>query len=185
MLVPAKVFRAVAANLTDPKTRARFMVIASTGVRPAELKRAEPADVDLERRVWLVRTAKGGAPRAFWLNDDMMAAMEGVHRGRRVGALRRQRLREGAVCGGLAEGCAAVSGAAHAWRWSSASAGSTSATCRAGSVTSTSPRRGSTTRQCWRQRLKQASETLAGRFERLAADRSRRSGAVSVGRGVH
>ncbi len=51
-------------------------VIASTGVRPAELKRAEPQDVDLDRRVWLVRTAKGGEPRAFWLNDDMLAAMQ-------------------------------------------------------------------------------------------------------------
>ena len=76
VLVPATTFRTVAANLTDAKTRARFMVIASTGVRPAELKRAEPADVDLERRVWLVRTAKGGEPRAFWLNDDMLAAWQ-------------------------------------------------------------------------------------------------------------
>lgn len=76
VLVNATVFRTVAGNLTDPKTRARFMVIASTGVRPAELKRAEPADLDLERRVWLVRTAKGGAPRAFWLNDDMVAAVK-------------------------------------------------------------------------------------------------------------
>jgi integrase len=76
VLVAAKVFRTVAANLTDLKTRARFMVIASTGVRPAELKRAETGDVDLERRVWLVRTAKGGAPRVFWLNDDMLAAWQ-------------------------------------------------------------------------------------------------------------
>lgn len=75
VLVNAAVFRTVAGNLTDAKTRARFMVIASTGVRPAELKRAEPADVDIERRVWAVRTAKGGAPRAFWLNDDMIAAL--------------------------------------------------------------------------------------------------------------
>jgi integrase len=74
LLVNANVFRTVAASLIDAKTRARFMVIASTGVRPAELKRAEPADVDLERRVWVVRTAKGGAPRAFWLNDEMLAA---------------------------------------------------------------------------------------------------------------
>ena len=75
VLVNAQVFRTVAAHLTDPKTRARFMVIASTGVRPSEVKRAEPGDVDLDRRVWLVRTAKGGAPRAFWLNDDMHAAI--------------------------------------------------------------------------------------------------------------
>jgi integrase len=59
ILVPAKTFRTVAANLTDAKTRARFVVIASTGVRAAELKRAKPADVDLERKAWIVRTAKG------------------------------------------------------------------------------------------------------------------------------
>ena len=76
VLVNATVFRTVAANLDDAKTRARFMVIACTGVRPSELKRAEPADVDLERRVWLVRTGKGGAPRAFWLNDEMVTAWE-------------------------------------------------------------------------------------------------------------
>ncbi len=77
ILVPAKVFRTVAENLkTDPKTRGRFMIIASTGVRPAEVKRTEPADVDLERRVWMVRTAKGGTPRAIWLNDEMLAAWQ-------------------------------------------------------------------------------------------------------------
>ena len=76
VLVPAKVFKTVAANLTDPKTKARFMVIASTGVRPAEVKRTEPGDVDMERRAWIVRTAKGGEPRALWLNDDMQAAWE-------------------------------------------------------------------------------------------------------------
>jgi site-specific recombinase XerD len=74
VLVPAKVFQSVAANLTDPKTRSRFMLIASTGVRPAEVKRAKPGDVDLDRRVWMVRTAKGGAPRAIVLNDEMRAA---------------------------------------------------------------------------------------------------------------
>lgn len=76
ILVPATVFRTVAANLTDPKTRARFMVIASTGVRPSELKRAEPSDVDLDRRVWVVRTGKGGEPRAMWLNDEMLTAWQ-------------------------------------------------------------------------------------------------------------
>lgn len=75
VLVSAQTFRTVAANLTDAKTRARFMVIASTGVRPSELKRAERGDVDLGRRVWVVRTGKGGSPRAFWLNDDMQAAL--------------------------------------------------------------------------------------------------------------
>jgi site-specific recombinase XerD len=73
VLVPAKVFQLVAANLTDPKTRARFMITASTGVRPAEVKRARPGDVDVDRRVWMVRTAKGGAMRAIVLNDEMLA----------------------------------------------------------------------------------------------------------------
>jgi site-specific recombinase XerD len=76
VLVPAKVFRTVAANLTDPRTKARFMVIASTGVRPSEVKRTQPGDVDMDRRAWIVRTAKGGEPRALWLNDDMKAAWE-------------------------------------------------------------------------------------------------------------
>ena len=75
-LVPAEVFRTVAANLTDPKTCARFKVIASTGVRPAELKGTEPGDIDVDRRVWAVRTAKGGTPLVFWLNDDMVAAWQ-------------------------------------------------------------------------------------------------------------
>ena len=52
------------------------MVIASTGVRPAEVKRTQPGDVDMDRRAWIVRTAKGGEPRALWLNDDMKAAWE-------------------------------------------------------------------------------------------------------------
>lgn len=76
VLVPASTFRTVAKNLEDAKVRGRFMVIASTGVRPSELKRAEPSDVDLRRRVWMVRTGKGGEPRAIWLNDDMFAAWE-------------------------------------------------------------------------------------------------------------
>jgi hypothetical protein len=38
--VSADTFRTVAANLAgDPKTRARFMIIACTGCRPSELKR--------------------------------------------------------------------------------------------------------------------------------------------------
>lgn len=87
VLVNAKVFRTVAANLVpDPKTRARFMVIASTGVRPSELKRAEPGDVDTERRVWLVRTGKAGEPRAFWLNDEMLSAIEAFIAARAWGA---------------------------------------------------------------------------------------------------
>lgn len=61
-------------QLPDSKTRARFMVIASTGMRPAQLKRMRPEDVDLERRVALIPGAKGGEPVGLYLNDDMLTA---------------------------------------------------------------------------------------------------------------
>lgn len=60
--------------LRTSKTRARFMVLASTGRRPSEVKRAEPTDVDLRRRVWTVRDGKGGWSPGIYLNDDMIAA---------------------------------------------------------------------------------------------------------------
>lgn len=66
----------VAKRITDRKTRARFMVLASTGQRPAQLKRAEPSDVSLRRRLWLVRPAKGGNPIPVTLTDDMIAAFK-------------------------------------------------------------------------------------------------------------
>lgn len=61
-------------RLRDAKTRARFLVIATTGKRPAEVMRAEPPDLDLDLRVWQVRNAKGGIGPGIYLNDDMLAA---------------------------------------------------------------------------------------------------------------
>jgi len=66
--------RKVAKNLTDPKTRARFMVLAATGMRPAQLRRAVRTDIQLRQRLWLVRRAKGGNPIPMALTDDMLAA---------------------------------------------------------------------------------------------------------------
>lgn len=60
--------------LRDGKTRARFMLRASTGKRPSEIMRAVPADVNLERREWRVRDGKGGWSEGLYLNDDMLAA---------------------------------------------------------------------------------------------------------------
>lgn len=62
--------------LRDANTRARFMVMASTGKRPSEIMRAERGDVDLERRVWIVRDGKGGYSPGVYLNDDMRAAWQ-------------------------------------------------------------------------------------------------------------
>ena len=61
-------------RLRDAKTRGRYMVRASTGRRPCEIMRAEPDDVDLERREWRVRDAKGGWSEGLYLNDDMLIA---------------------------------------------------------------------------------------------------------------
>ena len=72
--VSPEVIKAVAAALTDPKDRARFMVLTATGQRPAQLKRAVPTDVDWQRGIWLVRQAKGGNPIPIRLTDDMLAA---------------------------------------------------------------------------------------------------------------
>ncbi len=62
--------------LHDKKARARFRVLVSTGRRPSEVMRTQPADVDLERRVWLPRDGKGGFSPGVYLNDDMRAAWE-------------------------------------------------------------------------------------------------------------
>lgn len=63
-------------ELRDAKTRARFMVFASTGHRPSEIARAQPGDVDLERRIWTPRDGKGGFCAGVYLNDDMLAAWQ-------------------------------------------------------------------------------------------------------------
>jgi integrase len=62
-------------RLHDAKTRARFQVIAATGLRPSQLRRLQPCDLDLKRRTLVVAGAKGGKPIAFYLNDDMHAAL--------------------------------------------------------------------------------------------------------------
>lgn len=56
--------------------RARLMVLAATGKRPCEVERAIPDDVDLERRVWLTRDAKGGYSPGLYLNDEMVIAWQ-------------------------------------------------------------------------------------------------------------
>ena len=63
-----------AGELRDAKTRARFMVFASTGHRPSEIGRAQPGDVDLERRLGVPRDGKGGFCPGVYLNDDMLEA---------------------------------------------------------------------------------------------------------------
>lgn len=72
--VAVSTIKKVAKNLTDPKTKARFMVLAATGMRPAQLRRAQQIDVNLRKRIWSVRPAKGGQPIPLALTADMVAA---------------------------------------------------------------------------------------------------------------
>lgn len=77
VLVSASTIKAVEKKLkkgTSPKAHARFMVLASTGIRPSQMKRLQPIDVDLKHGLVLVPGGKGGEPIAQVLNDDMKAA---------------------------------------------------------------------------------------------------------------
>ena len=58
------------------KSHARFLVLATTGQRPAQVMRAGPSDVDLKRRVWFVRPAKGGNAVALPLDAEMLRAWQ-------------------------------------------------------------------------------------------------------------
>lgn len=81
--VEPKTIRLVIANLIrqerkgrlrDAKTRARFLVLATTGQRPAQLKRTKAEDVDLQRGIWWVPSAKGGEAVPLPLNQEMLIA---------------------------------------------------------------------------------------------------------------
>jgi integrase len=63
-------------RLHDAKTRARFLVLAAHAQRPSEMKRTQPEDVDLERRLWFVRGAKGGYSVIVPLNADQVQAWQ-------------------------------------------------------------------------------------------------------------
>lgn len=62
--------------LRNAKTRARFMLRAVTGRRPSEIMRAQPGDVQIDRREWRVRDGKGGWSEGLYLNDEMIAAWQ-------------------------------------------------------------------------------------------------------------
>lgn len=56
------------------KAYARFLVFATTGQRPAQIMRAKPEDVDLKRKIWWVRAAKGGLTVPLPLDAERIAA---------------------------------------------------------------------------------------------------------------
>ena len=89
MGVDVQVVRAVALKLAKaghPQTYARYLVLASTGQRPAQLMRAIPGDWDLEAGVWVVRSAKGAPAHTITLNRDMVAALRSFEAAKAWGA---------------------------------------------------------------------------------------------------
>lgn len=83
--VDASVIRDVALNLRkqeicgklrDAKTRARFLLLTLTGVRPAQLQRALPVDLDWTRGVWYVDPAKGDEGTIVAFNEQIRAAWQ-------------------------------------------------------------------------------------------------------------
>ena len=58
------------------KTRARFLVLATTGMRPTQLMRAETHDLDVAERLWTIQPAKGDNGGLMYLNDEMLVAAQ-------------------------------------------------------------------------------------------------------------
>jgi integrase len=56
------------------KAYARFLVFATTGQRPAQIMRALREDVDLKRKIWWVRAAKGGLTVPLPLDQERLEA---------------------------------------------------------------------------------------------------------------
>ena len=63
-------------RLRDAATRARFLIMVTTGQRPIQIARTTPDDLDLDANIWYVPDAKDGAPIALPLNRDMRAAWD-------------------------------------------------------------------------------------------------------------
>lgn len=69
-----KVAKALAKRPKARKVYARFLIRAVTGQRPAQVMRAQPSDIDFQRKLWFVRSAKGGHPVPFPLNAEAIRA---------------------------------------------------------------------------------------------------------------
>lgn len=72
-------FAAAQANLQrrvldSARARARFMVLASTGIRPSQLRRLQKPHVDLRRRIVDIAGGKGGDPILQAMNGEMLVA---------------------------------------------------------------------------------------------------------------
>jgi integrase len=66
----------IAGRLWDAKTRARFLVLALIGVRPAQLRRSLPVDLNVAERLWVFQPAKGDNGMVAYLNDEQLGAAQ-------------------------------------------------------------------------------------------------------------
>jgi len=64
--------KGTARDSLEHKDHARYLMLAMTGQRPAQVGRAKPED--FTATVWIVRSAKGGPSHAIPLNRDMRRA---------------------------------------------------------------------------------------------------------------
>jgi site-specific recombinase XerD len=75
--VPIAVIQRVGKRLKArhlPQDYARYRVLTTTGQRAGQLMAAKPADVQLRKRIWIVRSAKNEPAHTVYLNADQLAA---------------------------------------------------------------------------------------------------------------
>ena len=75
-LVARTLARAAATTPDHAKTFARFAVLATTGQRPCQVMRTQPADLQRDAGLWIVRSAKNEPVHTITLNADMVAAWD-------------------------------------------------------------------------------------------------------------
>jgi integrase len=72
--VAAALQRRASTGIAARQDYARFLLLTTTGQRPAQIMRARPEDFHLSERYWIVRGAKGGPSHAIHLNREMRLA---------------------------------------------------------------------------------------------------------------
>lgn len=75
--VPIAVIRRVGERLkkrNSPQAYARYLVLVTTAQRAGQVMAAQPADVDLRKKTWIVRPAKNEPAHPVFLNADMVRA---------------------------------------------------------------------------------------------------------------
>lgn len=83
--VPMATVRRILRKMPRSATKARLTWLAWTGMRPSELTRLTPSDVDARRKLARVSTAKGGRPREIPLHRAARAAWREIVKRKALG----------------------------------------------------------------------------------------------------